>query len=141
MSIDLTKVRLLLRSVVTSIPGIPPLAQWENQNFEGPDPEGTNWIRELNSPLSERPVATNTIQHVGTYRIDVVVPSGSGTETLESLTDSIKAAFEPGDQVQDPACTVQIIKSERLPARRDTRDNAWYFQSVAVTWHVYTTFV
>lgn len=142
MSIDTTKVRLLLRAHLKTVVGLPTVQQWENHNFVPPDAKAGNWIRELMEPAREVWGATNTIVHTGNYRVDVVVPAGSGTETMESISDAIKAAFHPGLSLSDvpKTCAVSINRSERLPARRDTRDRAWYSQPVLIRWVVYTTF-
>ena len=141
MALDITKVRLILRAhLQTAVPSLPSLQQWENRNFEAPDPESTNWIREQMEPTTERLVATNTIANTGNYRVDVVVPNGEGTEGLEAISDDIVAAYPPGLSLTDspPTCTVQIRQAQRRQARRDTRDRVWYFQPVIVSWIVYT---
>lgn len=141
MSLDTTKVRLTLRTHLLSVvPTLPLLQQWENRAFETPTPNSTNWIRELMEPLAERVVASNTIANTGNYRIDVVVPNGEGTEGLEAISDDIVAAFHPGLSLQDPGltCTVQIQRSQRRQARRDTQAKAWYAQPIVVSWVVYT---
>lgn len=144
MGIDSTKIRLILRAHLATIPGIPGLGlvQQENRAWTAPDPEGTDWLREYQEPSQERWAATNTESHRGNYRIDVVVPSGEGTERMEEISDLIKTAYHPGLSLQDVAqtCTVQIERSNRRPGQRDTRDRAWYAQPVIIQWVVYTTF-
>ncbi len=141
MALDITKVRLILRThLLSAVPTLPALQQWENNNFEAPDPESKNWIREQMEPTTERLVATNTIANTGNYRVDVVVPNGLGTEGLEAISNDIVAAFPPGLSLTDvpPTCTVQVRQAQRRQARRDTRDRVWYFQPVIVSWIVYT---
>lgn len=144
MSFDSTKVRLILRSHLATIPEFPghSLVQYENRTWDAPDPDGTDWIREYMEPVAEDWAASNTIEHSGNYRIDVVVPSGDGTERMEALSDAIKNAYFPGLTLADvpKTCAVRINRSHRRPARRDTRDRAWYAQSVIISWVVYTTF-
>lgn len=142
MSLNLPKVRLILRSHLLTITGLPAAVQYENRTFEAPDPEGTDWLREYMTVQRERWAATNTKRHDGQYRIDVVVPSGEGTEKMEGYSSDIVAAYHPGLSLTDspPTCTVQIFQSARRGATRDTRDRAWYAQTVLVNWTVYTAF-
>lgn len=142
MSLNLSKVRLIIRAHMLTIPGLPGVIQYENRQFEAPDPKGTDWLREYMQIQRERWAASNTTRHDGQYRIDVVVPSGEGTEKMEDYSSAIKAAFHPGLSLADipTTCTVQIMQSSRRPAARDTRDRAWYAQMVLINWVVYTTF-
>lgn len=142
MSLDLAKVRLILRSHLSTISGLPGLVQYENRTFETPSPDGNDWLREYMQIQRERWAASNTKRHDGVYRIDVVVPSGAGTERMEGYSSSIITAYHPGLSITDSpeTCTVQIFQSQRRQAGTDTRNRAWYSQTCLINWTVYTTF-
>ena len=140
---DITKTRLILRAYMLSqVDPLPQLQQWENRPFEIPDAITGNWIREIMEYSGETVIASNTKSHKGNYRIDVVVPTGSGTEYLDSVTNAIVSAFPPGTALTDSpeTCVVNVRASQRLQARRDTTSGAWYSQPVMVSWEVYSYF-
>lgn len=138
--IDLPAIRLALRNhLLTDVPGLPDLHEWENRTFDAPDQGGSNWIREFNTLVSERIVATNTIEHIGSYRIQLVYPLGGGTEDPEEVSGQIAQAFSPGTSLEVSAgCYVTCYRAERLPPSTNAVES-WYTVTVAISWRIYSS--
>jgi hypothetical protein len=142
MALDLSAVRLALRThLLTTVGGLPALREWENRTFVAPSPNGENWVREFNSIVSEVVVATNTLRHIGNYRVQLVYPLGSGTEAIEGLSGEIAAAFHPGlSLIASPTCPVQVFRSERS-SLTSSSVQSWYALTVTVSWIAHTSTV
>jgi hypothetical protein len=140
MATDIQAVRLALRTnLLTNVPSLPALQEWENRTFVPPDPEGSDWVREFNSVVTERLVGSNTTETIGNYRVMLVYPLGQGTEDIESVSTQIIAAFPPGlGLVVSPGCTAQIFRSERL-APSTSAVQSWYTITTVISWRVYSS--
>jgi hypothetical protein len=140
MAADIAAIRLALRdNLITNVPSLPPLQEWENRTFVPPSPEGDDWVREFNSVVAERLAGSNTTETVGNYRILLVYPLGQGTEDIESVSTEIVAAFKPGLGLPvSPGCTVQIFRTERL-APSTSAVQSWYTITTVISWRVYSS--
>ena len=140
MSFDSGKVRSIIRTALNAVAGVPAVVQYENRSFSSPDSSVITWMRERQTSLTERWAATNTIEHRGDYRVDVMIQSDKGTEALDTIVDNIFTAFPPGRQLTDPTCTPLILRAQRREARQDTQNPVWFYQPIILSWVVYSTF-
>ena len=108
---------------------------WQNVLFDPPPVEkGESWIRESFFPVNEVLAATQMVTVHWRCVYDVFVPVGFGTSLQEETTRGIVGVFYPGQWLQGPPndCPLHVVRTERLPARKDPETLAWYMQAVSI---------
>lgn len=125
-------IQAALRAVLVGVSGLPAARAWENRDFT-PIP-GTEYVAEDMIPVSERPIASGTIEQVGIYQVTVCWPAGSGTKAPLDLSDDIVAAFPPAASI---GAVCRVDRSWRGNGRPDGQ---WYRVPVSIRWRGYGTY-
>ena len=89
-------------------------------------------------PGSGRPAtlgSAHLIWHIGTFEVNVVYPSGSGTGQAESVADTIKSYFTADTVLTQGTTKVRIRYSERRPV---IEDSVWVRVPVRIGWYLYS---
>jgi len=143
MAYDLKNVRLALRTQLLTVAGLPgaSLRQFENRDFQPPEPtRNAMWVRETCVPGDELHVATNTLEAIGLYQIDLFVPVGSGTENIETVANVIRLAFSPPRSLSYNSTDVVVYRASPLESTQERRaDAVWYMLPVRMFWRTYST--
>lgn len=142
--IDEEEVRLILRdTLLNDVTPLPSNLAWQNRPFVAPAPEeGEAYLTEEQAILTEQLLATEQVTVQGQTQFRVYVATSTGTEELSAFTLAIANAFKPGQSLRDidgvpTDCPVQIWRTQRGQAVKDTETEAWYFQSVNIFWRVH----
>lgn len=111
-----TDIRGAIQTKAATVSGFPASVQYEGRVFD--PPKTSTWARITIIPSSERPpVLSGVVMLEGIAQIDIFTPSkgGPGTNSIETLVDSIKTTFTPGLRIPSASGRVQIRYSERGP--------------------------
>lgn len=101
------------------------------------------WLRESFLPGDDVLAGTNTLEGVSIYEIDVMTPSGAGTEDAEKLAQRIAKQIPAGKSLQSEDNSVQIgVTRSARGAGRDagtfgTSQQIWYMVPVMITFRTY----
>jgi hypothetical protein len=146
-ALNVRKVRELFRARWrAAVPTAPPdeRVQYENRRFDVPSPEaaGTEalWLREWLTVHASVRNATGSIQHNGTYQLDVFFPANRGTEAIEDLAKLLLEAFEPALGLTDGASTTLLVEEAvQSSITRGVGDlHQWAFLPVQFDWRSHT---
>lgn len=127
-------IRRALEQQLSAISGLPSIA-YENTAFV--PTTGTAWIRATFQPQATRQSVLGTggaERYEGLFLIDVFYPQGSGPLDADTMADTIKAQFDPGDIYTENGKRIRIEYSERGQGQNDS---PWYFVPVTVRWFSY----
>lgn len=146
-ALDTRKVRELFRArwraVVTTAPP-DDRVQYENRRFDVPSPEAAGtaalWLREWLVVQSSVRNATGSLQHNGTYQLDVFYPANRGTEAIEDIAKLLLEAFEPALSLTDGANTSLVVEvAMQSSITRGVGDlHQWAFMPVQFDWRSHT---
>lgn len=127
-------IRRALEKHLSAISGIPSIA-YENRAFT--PTTGTEWVRSTVQFQNTRQdtLGTNGIEkYEGLYLIDLFYPEGGGPGDADTMADTIKAQFDPGDIFTENGKRIRVEYSERGQGRNES---PWYFVPVSVRWYSY----
>jgi len=124
--IDHVSIRKAIRTLISSVPGIPSSVAWENRDFT--PVVGVPWIRETLLPGEQYKVASDLTRETGLMQYDLFYPSSKGTETAEALVDAIIETFQPDTGISANARTMRAFRaSGRI-------ENDWYIVPVRISY-------
>ena len=129
-------LRAGFRQLLQAIPALPSVA-WEGVVFT--PVKGTPWLSESLRPISSIVRGTGRggyIAHTVTANLNVRVPAGAGTVTLDALAGSILEAFHPGTAVVYGPDAATVLQAERLGNQQEPD---WLSAPITLTMIGHTT--
>lgn len=134
---SLQKIRNILNTRLSTLTPAYPVA-WENTSFV-PTP-GQTHIR-VNFLPSESVAAANHRNAMnfesGFYQVDVYVPQNQGTQSADTIAESIRAHFKRGSRFEDSTGVSLLIRQPPSVAPAN-REMAFWRIRVTVPWFAYT---
>lgn len=140
MAIDHRKVRQALRVQMLEIPEPirPPINYIAFENVGFVPPSNVMWMREAYMPGDDIRIASNMLECVGVYQLDLMIRLGKGTEELDGLALELLKKFKPGTDVSDEQTQIVTQRAARAPGMESSVQNQAYHQlPVRITFRAY----
>lgn len=125
-------VRAALQKRLAATPGIPAIA-YEGKRYS--PTKGTAFVVPVIVSGTSRPFSLDngTIEHLASFEVAVVYPTGNGTGAVEAMADTIRERFRPGTVIYQNSVAVKIRWAER---RQTMHESDWIRVPVSIGYRV-----
>lgn len=132
---DEAKIRKTMRAVLLTLSTLPAYRAWENRT--GKPTVDQPKVSDQLTPVDESQRASGLYEYNGMYIVEISVPTGRGTELLDSLLFDVVNLFPSNRGIQGDLMNIQVDRAFRTSRLKDPTGK-FYTAQVRVLFRTYT---